>query len=137
MQRERNLTMQITNEMVNTAFDVFSSKTIWNKNAMHDALEAALGAQPKMYTDILLALRGVTPGNKLAHDAASCIEDLAGALKPFAKESDNWGTTPDDDSPLAYTFDLPDGYGIQQVMCGFTAKDFYRARATLERWGLK
>ena len=37
--------MQITDEMVDAAFEEFASKTIWNRNAMRAALEAALGAE--------------------------------------------------------------------------------------------
>lgn len=127
--------MKVTDEMVEVAISkVISCTGIVTPSSMRAALEAALGQFMLQYGDNVELQEAEQIG---FNRSAICIEDLAGALKPFAKESDNWGTTPDDDSPLAYTFDLPDGYGIQQVMCGFTAKDFYRARATLERWGLK
>lgn len=118
------------------------------------ALEAALTVRkPTQHNDVLHALRGVTPDNKLASDAADLIErkteeiaelnaelipsrelidvlraeraDLIEALRPFAEESNRpeWSDEHPDTLIASYT----DLY----------FRDLARARAILERLGAK
>lgn len=115
--------MQITNEMVEAARDSLTEsngRTYFPSNhQIRAALEAALRAnEPKCDSDLLkhlhitaeLTAQGMKnskPEDYLEGKAAACIEDLAAALKEVISVSDR-------------------------------ATDIYdRARATLERWGLK
>lgn len=109
--------MQVTNEMVAEACFVYQQQ-----GSMRAALEAALGARSENAATIVMSLRMACgyenltdevrkscshASNGLVIDAAACIEDLAAALKEVISVSDR-------------------------------ATDIYdRARATLERWGLK
>lgn len=122
--------MKVTDEMVDTAFEVFSSKTIWNKNAMRAALEAALETaikqpvriqDPRVLAEILIVLGPSSNGaveRDLRHaleQQAACIEDLTAALIHIATMD---VYTRDGEKPA------------HEIM-----RDI--SRATLERWGLR
>ena len=123
--------MQITNEMVAEACFVYQQQ-----GNMRAALEAALGER-KLNDDIVSSLRvradlrdghmGYETLTGIAcRDAAACIEELAAALKPFTHKfaSDEALNEREDDEPYLY---------LRPICVG----DLRRARATIERWGLK
>lgn len=118
--------MQITDEMVKAAIE--AAEWIIIEEDMRAALEAALRVRPKCDSDLLMRLRGEALGitaevgvpAPITNVAAACIEDLTEALKPFVIVC---GDEPWDDKEI--------------VSASFPIGTFQRARAALERWGLK
>lgn len=123
--------MQITDEMVEAAWRTCSGAL--SPREMRVALEAALGAQrqgaiPDVVTNLheAAALCRIHKNHQTAsviHQAAACIEDLAGALRNIAAYDDRPASEHLEKTGSWGQFDEPGGAQI--------------ARATLERWGLK
>lgn len=115
------------------------------RKIMRAALEAALGASKipsgeNIATALLdqqewLSALGFIGLIAIHREVASCIEDLAEALRPFAAYIsllDNNYTT------KGYGDDCALGYLPGTINAGAaTVGDLRRARAVLERWGLK
>ena len=112
--------MQVTDKMVEAAclaYDAPGAGT--HSEGMRAALEAALGARKGSGSKIVELLRAGHPYSGTTDDvdlqAAACIEDLVGALRPFA------------------AIDMED----LLVPTHAHLDSIRRARATLERWRLK
>lgn len=121
--------MKVTDEMVETALAAYHGpvdKSIARDCAvfMRAALEAALGQFVLQYGDNIELQEAEQIGFKRS---CACIEDLAGALKPFEDVVDDLDADHQDDGELWES----------SAAMGITAGDLRRARAALERWGLK
>lgn len=134
--------MKVTDEMVSTAVAAYwqsGGKIILSDTHMRAAIEAALGQkQGKKYSaaDNLLnwAKAKATENNdSLRADLlsnAACIEDLAAALKLFCDIDGEGAEDFGDDTKVIVKFGRTTNYALK---LGYLR----RARATLERWGLK
>lgn len=152
---------QVTDQMVIAAEEGWSradNSECSPRECWHAALEAALAVrEPTQHNDVLAALRGVTPNNKLASDAADLIErqaeeiadneafvsilqkevqrltaeraELIEALRPFSEWSLELKGM-DDDNLLLATYDK-----AREGNRFGTVGDCRRARALLERLG--
>lgn len=131
--------MQISDEFVSLAInaarkharDVMGVACEIEPETMRAALEAALGARRGDGTAIINGLadcsitlrkHGLGLAANLAADASDCIEELAGALNEMTKTQTEW------EKSISQIIGRP-------IVPFERAID--RARATLERWGLK
>lgn len=117
--------MHITDEMVKAAcltlYEECDIAGHWVE--MREALEAALGQFMLQYGDNVELQEAEQVG---FNRSAACIEELAGALKLFAEIADCYDPPEDDDHEIVWDRKASPKLG-----------DIRRARATLERWGLK
>lgn len=143
--------MKITDEMVREASKAYNDYVIgcptqsYLPHAMRAALEAALGvgkipSGENAATHLLdqeewLSTLGFTGLIELHREAAACIKDLAAALKLITPPLHGvYG------GPLVCTKAIyEDGTdeNTKRHKGSISPEDYYRARATLERWGLK
>lgn len=150
--------MQITNEMVEAAWKEYIQKRhVTNSQAMRAALEAALGAMSKCDGELVSTLRkwseavqtdtvskmtfcdaSLINGECISESlvrAAACIEDLAAALKVFAEQANTHSEKIPDNMFIDDYERLPGDTWVS--FAGLHVGDLRRARAALERWGLK
>ena len=129
--------MQVTDEMIDAALDAYDAPRYAPcEKRMRAALEAALGAKTGSDENIAEELRDqeawlYTLGFKgliELHDrAADCIEELAAALKEIIQFDRAEKRMCIEFDPAGCTYEVEDIDGPHAD----------RARATLERWGLK
>lgn len=114
--------MQITDEMIDAALDAYDAPRYAPcEKRMRAALEAALGARPTGDApDLVVFFR--RSADPTENEAAACIEDLAEALKDMTKTQAEWEE---------YVSQI-----IGRPIVPFE-RAIDRARATLERWGMK
>lgn len=132
--------MKVTDEMVVEALLAHATSPpivdlVTATHAMHMALAAALEARCGNASELVNSLIGWSnmleiPSGKLVNEdcraAAACIEDLAEALRMFAKLAACYDPPEDDDN-----FTVWDKHAYPKI------GELRNARATLERWGLK
>lgn len=134
--------MQITDEMVEAALAAYHGpvdKSIARDCAvfMRAALEAALGARSGNASDFVKQLKDSAywQSNEDYAKAAACIEDLAAALRLIIPPLHGVCG-----GPLVCTkaiYEDGTNENTKRHKGSISPEDYYRARATLERWGLK